>query len=151
MIADCMTNIKNYLGISPNLDIAIEAVSKLNIDTVPFGKVKVDGDRITYSCDIQKTRSEQGVLYEAHRKYMDIHICVTGQERIRLANTGTLTKRKEYDEKSDMEWFEGQGQWDVTLKAGEFLICFPEDAHMPLLDHGERIEYKKIMVKVAVD
>lgn len=150
MITDSIKNINKYLGISHNLDAAIEVISKLDMDTIPFGKVSMDDGKVTYRCGMEKTRSELGVKFEAHRKYIDIHICVTGQERIRLANIYSLRQIEEYDEKSDMAWFEGNGEWDVTIHAGEFLICFEEDAHMPLLDHGERAEFKKIMVKVLV-
>lgn len=149
MIVDRIENLKNYIGLSQNLDQAIHILSNLDLDAIPYGKVQVNENQITYSCDLQKTRSEQGLFYEAHQKYMDIHICLSGQERIRLANKQKLQPVEAYDEQKDIAWFDGIGEWDITLRQGEFLICFEEDAHMPLLDHGTRLEFKKLMVKIA--
>lgn len=150
MIVDCISNLKKYMGINSNLDKAIAVFSQLRESEIPFGRVQVDGDEVYYSCDMQKTRKEETALYEAHQKYIDIHICLSGQERIKVAPINKLECTEVYNAQKDVQWFKGKEEWDITLNAGEFMICFAGDAHMPLLDHGKELEFKKIIVKAAI-
>lgn len=150
MIVDRMENLQVYAGMNPNLDLAIRELSKLVPGEIPLGKVELDGNKIYYSCDMQKTRKEEEAFYESHEKYVDIHICLEGQERIKVAPTKELAVQKTYDGGKDVQMLQGECAWDVTLRGGEFMICFPEDAHMPLLDHGQEVEFKKIIVKAAL-
>lgn len=150
MIVDNFCNISNYLGINENLDSAIKFLGTQNIGKIPLGKVCVDGQKIYYNCEMMETRSEEEALYEVHRKYMDIHICLEGKERIKTALKGRLSCMGDYEEIKDIQWLAGECDNDVILRAGDVMICFPEDAHMPLLDNGERHSLKKMIVKVAV-
>src|SRR5699024_12785825 len=44
MIFDTLTNLPNYLGISRNLDTAIEYIMARDIATLPEGRTRVNGD-----------------------------------------------------------------------------------------------------------
>ena len=147
MIVDRLQNIKKYAGLNRNLDRAIDEISRLDMQGIPMEEVRIDGERVYYKCELLRTRDENEALFEAHRKYIDMHICLSGRERIKAASIHSLSGVAAYDEGTDVEWLEGRCEWDVTLKEGEFMICFAEDAHMPLLDHGEQGELKKIIVK----
>lgn len=150
MIVDCMDHLPKYMGLNPNLDLAIQKLSQLPTGEIPFGRVEIDKDKAYYSCDMQRTRKESEALYEAHQNYIDIHICLEGQERIKVAPIERLAFVGAYDDQKDVRLAKGECAWDITLKAGEFMICFAEDAHMPLLDHGQEVELKKVIVKAAV-
>ena len=45
MIYDTLNNLPNYLGMSENLDTVIEYVMARDINTLPAGKTRIDGDK----------------------------------------------------------------------------------------------------------
>ena len=150
MIVDRLQNLKKYTGLNRNLDRAIDEISRLDVEGIPTEEVRIDGERVYFKCELLRTRDEEEALFEAHRKYIDVHICLGGRERIKGASIHNLSSVAAYDEGKDVEWLNGSCEWDVTLKEGEFMICFEEDAHKPLLDHGEQAEFKKMIVKAEV-
>ena len=44
MIYDTLNNLPNYLGLTDNLDTVIEYVMARDINTLPTGKTRIDGD-----------------------------------------------------------------------------------------------------------
>ena len=46
MIYDTLNNLPNYLGISDNLDTAIEYIMARDIQTLPIGRTQIDGDKV---------------------------------------------------------------------------------------------------------
>ena len=47
MIYDTLNNLPNYLGMSANLDTAIEYIMARDIATLPEGRTRVDGEAVT--------------------------------------------------------------------------------------------------------
>ena len=45
MIYDTLNNLPNYLGMSYNLDAVIEFVMALDINNLPAGKTRIDGEK----------------------------------------------------------------------------------------------------------
>ena len=45
MIYDTLNNLPNYLGMSDNLDAVIEFVMARDINNLPAGKTRIDGDK----------------------------------------------------------------------------------------------------------
>lgn len=150
MIVDKLCHLSNYTGLNPNLDKAIRWLGQFKSETAFEGHEKIDGENVYCNCGCQATRKREDADYEAHRKYIDIHVCLGGRERILVAPQKELTCLSEYDAEKDILWLEGKDKWDITLKTGEFLICFPEDAHVPLLDDGEEGKVNKMVVKAAI-
>jgi YhcH/YjgK/YiaL family protein len=54
----------------------------------------------------------------------------------------------EYNDDKDVQRFSDEPDTILKLKAGQYAIFFPEDAHMPLLGSGE---IHKVVIKVATD
>ena len=67
-------------------------------------------------------------FFEAHRKYLDIHIMLSGSERVEIAPPEKLT---EFDrtEANDFYAYRGEGDYKLILSPGDFLVVFPNDAH----------------------
>ena len=85
--------------------------------------------------------------FEAHRKNIDIHYVLQGEERFGYAHVDTLTPKNEYNEEGDYQFFTGRADY-VTLRSGDFCITFPEDAHIPCLTCGEAETVKKVILKI---
>lgn len=148
MITGNLTQSREYLPelIQKCLEYAV-AKDLANAET---GRYEIDGDRVYVNvsefttCDQIDTR-----LWEAHRKYLDIHLILRGSERIDMAFLKDM-QPKEYKEASDFLHMEGDKSATVVLKEGDFLVCYPEDAHRPCLAPGAPELIKKAVFKILI-
>ena len=88
-------------------------------------------------------------LFEAHRKYIDIHYIFEGTEQFGYADTETLAPVTGYDEKDDYILLRGE-ESRITLNRGDFVIAFPEDAHIPALKYKNSEKVKRAVVKIHI-
>lgn len=91
------------------------------------GKFEVDGNNkfgigLTY-----ETQDAAKALWEAHRKYLDIHVILEGEEYVLISDIENMKSCKEYED--DYELFNGEAQQYILLKPGYFLILFPNEVH----------------------
>ncbi|MCX5875170.1 MAG: YhcH/YjgK/YiaL family protein [Deltaproteobacteria bacterium] len=89
---------------------------------------------------------------EAHRKYLDIQMVITGEETIGWCQADELEIDTPYDASKDAELYKRpeQGLLRVDLFPGNFMALFPHDAHMPsLMTQQVSVFTKKVVVKVA--
>ena len=82
---------------------------------------------------------------EAHRKYIDIQCVLKGRELFGVADLSTQTLYEDKFEEKDVAFYHGDVDL-LTLRDGDFVIVFPEDAHRPQQGDGSRVE--KVVVKV---
>ena len=88
-------------------------------------------------------------IFEAHRKYIDLHYIIDGVEQFGYANIDTLTPAGEYNEADDYILLCGEVN-RITLSNGDFVIAFPEDAHIPALKYKNSEKVKRAVVKIPV-
>lgn len=90
--------------------------------------------------------------WEAHRKYADIQMVLTGAEKIGKTQVSKLKVSVPYDPGTDNENLKGKGKF-YTAKPGTFFIFFPGDAHKPgiKVHKGAGQKVKKIVIKMKVD
>lgn len=112
---------------------------------------EIQGERLFLNRVNLVTTNKEERFWEAHRKYLDIHVVLQGNERIGLNFIHNL-KEKEYVEKDDFLSLEGEANGSLVLKKGDFLICYPEDAHMTCLKAYENPEeVQKVVYKIIVE
>ena len=119
---------RQYLGIHPNLDVALnhitpEFLSSLGNDRVDLIPGEVWCTRFTY-----ETISDEESFFEAHERFLDIHLMLEGCERVEIAPPRMLEFWYSQPE-NDFYAYRGQGQQKLLLTPGQFLVAFPEDAH----------------------
>lgn len=102
--------------------------------------------------DNQLKRPEDAAL-EAHNKYIDIQILLSGSESFGWSQRIACTEPKgEFDTERDIIFYNDLPTSQVTAQPGEFVIFFPEDAHAPLIrPAGVSGGTRKAIVKVRVD
>lgn len=124
-IKDALT----YRGIHPGLDLALSYIRPNFLENLEEGKrVELDGDRAYCTSFTYETIPEKEGFFEAHLKYLDIHIMLSGKERVDIAPPGELNQTKAEPE-NDFYAYDGEPWHSLILKPGEFLVVFPEDAH----------------------
>ena len=86
--------------------------------------------------------------FEVHHKYADIFYVIKGQEDVYFTSSKELNTLEDYIEKDDIVHGNVNTYQKISLKKGDYIIVFPEDAHAPGRGNGETLE--KLVVKVKV-
>ncbi len=153
MIITTATELGRYRGLSAALDRAISWIREGGLESFAPGKHEIDGDRVFALASSYETKPAGEVLFETHRKYIDIQMLSAGREYILVRDAAPLPVRTAYSDEKDIAFQEdapGEVQ-RVALAPGIVAILFPEDAHKPCLRIGEGPEsVRKIVVKVRV-
>jgi len=104
--------------------------------------------------DSYNTKSRSAAKLETHCKYMDIQFLIQGSETFEIYPRNELTIQEPYNPEKDAMFYQvpAEPRARVTLAPGQFIVFFPEDAHMPCLMTGSEPQpVKKVVVKVKID
>ena len=85
MIFDTLDRASQYAGLGEHMDTAFEYLRTADLDALQTGRVDLNNDLYVMVQRFTTRLPETGV-WETHRKYIDIHYIVSGQERIGFAN-----------------------------------------------------------------
>lgn len=116
-------------------------------------RTEIDGENI-YAIVQQEyaTREENENAWESHQKYADVQYIFEGEELFGIAQSKNLKLLTNYDEEKDVQFYKGtKSENFLSVSSGEFLILFPQDAHLPACHpkKGARLN-KRIVVKVKL-
>ena len=138
-----------YRGIHPNLDMALERITKEFLSSVGEERVEIKGSDVYATRFTYETIPEEESFFEAHRNYLDIHLMLEGSERVEIAPPETLT---EFDrvEANDFYAYRGEGDYKLTLSPGDFLVVFPGDAHRIKMQTGGPETVTKVVFKIKI-
>ena len=153
MIFDKMDNISDYFEELPLLKKIEEFVADFNHKKLSDGTYEIDGKRVFAMIQSYRTKQQtQEMMFEAHKKYIDLQYIVNGIEKIRWAKLDKVDLVEErYSSGGDIAFYEGNVMFDFTLTKGTFLLLYPEDAHLPGLSVQKDINVRKIVFKIQVD
>lgn len=151
MIYGEIKDIKTYKGLSKNLDRAIDYIFEGKYKNNHFGKNEIDGDIIYFNCpEKPMTKDKNGLEVEYHKRYIDIHIVIEGEESIGYSPFDEATETKSFDIENDYALMKGDIKTEFYLDNKKFLIIFPYEPHIALLKVNEIKEIKKVIFKVEL-
>lgn len=150
MILDTLDKFE-WLSHYPELQKAIEALCIALTHDFPSEKQVVNGEKLYLNPISLQTDSNNVPLFESHLRYVDIHCIYSGEEKILIQNPQNLTLTKAYDEDGDYALYQGQAKAIVTLKTGDFLVCFPQDAHATGLCSDQPSAVRKFVAKILFE
>lgn len=150
MIKGKIKDLNKYKGLNANLDKAIDFILSNDILSLEHGRNEIDGDnvfinRFSYTC-----KKEEDCFLEGHKDYLDIHLVLEGQELFGYSDVSDLTVASEYDKDNDFIKYNGEVNTYCKSTVGDFIITFPEDAHMPNISINDDFVEKavcKVLVK----
>lgn len=148
MIIDAIQHAEKYFHLSRPLSLGLAYLMNTDFSLVKEGRYEIEGDQVFAHVMNLETKSVMGGKWEAHKKYIDIHMVISGAERIGFAPVSSLSAG-EYFEDKDFYYLEGKGQ-ELTIIPSQFVIFMPQDAHMPSLAVDRPAPIKKVVVKVVV-
>ena len=123
MIVDSLRNCSSYESLHKDFAVVFDILKKIANDEITEKIVLVE-DCIWVNAPSQMEETAQPKVFEAHKKFIDIHYIVSGAETFGYSNIDRLKSVKEYDEANDYELLDGNKDF-VTLKSGDFCIVFP--------------------------
>lgn len=68
-------------------------------------------------------------VFETHQKYFDIHVTLSGCDRMEVCNVEKLNVMQAYDEVKDFALWKGSPQTTVNIYPEHFLFLSPHDGH----------------------
>ena len=151
MIYDTLENLKNYRGLSANMDKAIDLLLSADFSAQSAGRYEVDGDNLFYMIQEPQLRDVQDAQVEVHRRYADIQLALTDGEVINYLPLTAVDQWLPFDEAKDIGFSDtAEKGIAMAVPAGCFAIYYPQDAHMPCLKGGAAESCRKVVVKVKL-
>lgn len=147
MIADRLENIGYYRTLSSNFEAAVAFLEKADLDSLPVEPFEVKGKDV-YGFVVDRTLEEQPKQWETHKKYADIQLVLEGNEWIGWCILDQ--DFSSYDAEKDVAFSEDRKGKKFTLCPNEFMIFFPQDAHMPNGPVGRKSHSRKLVLKVKL-
>lgn len=120
-----------------------------DLRTFEPGCHEIDGKRLFVNIAQYTTTTTENRFWEAHRQYLDLHLVLLGEEQIDLNFIANM-QPKEYQQQDDFLPLEGEKNSSVILREGDFLICFPNDAHRTAIQITEPSAVKKAIFKIQL-
>lgn len=149
MIYGNLKDIDRYSFLKQREQEALKYAAQNALAELESGKHDVDGDRLYFNLAEYETKLPEEGFWEAHRQYVDIHVMLRGKEKI-FVNFMNRMQAGEFESDKDYLPLEGSESGYVLLQEGDFLICYPEDAHMTGIMTGQKEQIKKAIFKVQI-
>lgn len=113
------------------------------------GSHPIDGEELFVNIVEYETTTPENRFWEAHRQYLDLHFMLRGPEQIDVNFIDNM-EQKAFVEKDDFLPLEGDPNSHVVLNAGDFLLCYPADAHRTAVQVGAPAVIKKAIFKIRI-
>ncbi|QCX38612.1 DUF386 domain-containing protein [Aureibaculum algae] len=147
MIFDKIENCALYSEINARFKTAFNYIATTDLEKIELGKHAIHQEQIFALVNTYETKNNSEGFLEAHRNYIDIHIMLSGEEKIGITTLIGQSAIKKYDAKNDYELF--NEKYDtITLKRGMFAMLFPSDLHKPGITISRTTKVKKLVIKV---
>ncbi|MEG1805838.1 MAG: YhcH/YjgK/YiaL family protein [Clostridia bacterium] len=95
-----------------------------------------------------KTKDQKFGKWESHNEYVDLQYIFKGSEKIGFSSVKRLELAVPYSKDKDCALYTGFGDF-LSIKAGEFVVFFPDDGHMPQIGEGKDVE--KVVIKIRIN
>lgn len=151
MIYCARADLSRYLGISPELDAALRFAQGAEGSRLVPGRNEVPGNEGVYAnCFTYTTQPAEGMLFESHIRFADLHLALSGEEMIQTAKQDQLTEQEARREE-DYIGLSGPHESLVRLGPSDALLVFPGEAHKVRCAWGTPYEVRKLVIKIPVE
>lgn len=128
MILDSIENLSAYAKLGAGFADAVRFLAENRAESLADGRIEVSENLFVLIQTYETAPTETG-KFESHHRYIDLQYLVDGEETVVWQHTARLTKIDENPER-DYVFYQGEGT-PVPLSAGNFMVFFPPDGHMP--------------------
>ena len=149
MIYTKKKDIERYLGQSEALDTAIQHLLSSDLTQLEKGRNDVDGDAVFINRFDYQTMPQEEAIWEGHAAYIDMHVLLSGHERIGVSNAKSLEVCA-YSADEDFIGYHGPVKVWFPMTAEDILIVYPDEGHMVKVIDSESAFVEKACYKIKV-
>ena len=152
MIYDSVKNIAQYTAVNADLENVIHTALKYAGEHFSAGRIEIAGDRVYLNLANYHTHEASDAVAEAHKAYIDVMVMLEGTETVYVQHTDQMQEvTQTYDADTDALLGKlGVETTAVILRPGDFLVLFPQDAHMPGCHAKTSASVKKVIGKIKI-
>ena len=148
MVLSTLQNSERVESLHPLFKKAFDYVKSHDILNMPCGRIEIEGDSLFINNSNPDCVDKEQQVLEVHRRYIDIHVLLDGEETVGWKSLENCSvELKAYDEANDCALYSEPASTYFTMKPGQFLIVWPEDAHAPVIGKGK---IRKLIIKVKI-
>lgn len=134
----------------PKFKTAFEFLKRKDLAQLEPGWIEL-GDGVRASIQRYESFDWDENQFETHENFFDVQYVVEGIEYCGVCSRDGLVVSKPYSKENDITFYEDPEMYGkVLLRAGDFIVLAPEDAHKPRCAAGSKMAVKKVVVKVPV-
>lgn len=149
MIFANVRNLSEYDYLEERIKACFAYAADHDLSTFEKGSHPINGDDLFVNIVEYTTTTPENRFWEAHRQYLDLHFMLSGEEQIDLNFIENLDQ-KEYVPADDFLPLEGEKNSHVILREGDFLLCFPHDAHRTAVQVNSPCTIRKAIFKIKI-
>ena len=113
--------------------------------------VEIEGRSVFAIFQTYDTKPESLLIFEGHKKYIDIQYIHSGHEFIGVTNKTQVTEPEPYHPEKDIFFTKVNRYSACKLYAGESAVLFPDDLHAPCMAIDQSVRVQKVVVKVLIN
>lgn len=147
MIYGNIKYVNSKTELADSIKKCISYVKNNDLLNVEPGSYEIEGKDLFLNIMTYQTKAAENCFWEAHKQYLDVHFILEGTEEVALNFIDNL-ENKEYIPEKDFLPLEGIKSSNVILTPGDFLVCYPEDAHMTAIQVDKPVNVKKLIFKI---
>ena len=151
MIYDRILNAKFYSQDCKQLLEAAAWAKKIG-PAAQDGRYDIKGDDMYAIVSSYRTKTDNRLPFEAHRKYIDAQFLLSGEERIDVIQTKRFKIKDRYSPEKDILFIHCPPKYSsILLGPGQFVLLYPHDFHRPgQSPSGQPDEARKLVIKIRV-
>ncbi len=150
MIFERISELDRNASLTPNLRKAAAFLHETDLAKLPAGRLEIDGDAV-YGNVVEKAVDAAPACWELHRKYIDIHVLVSGGERIGYIEGAPAVDGAYNAEKDILLTDQPLNGQELCMETGLAAVFFPGELHKPLIPAVPGKTIQKIILKVLDD
>lgn len=148
MIITTIDQLSNYIPQIPLLDLVCSELKQSKLLSLDEGRYELFGDSVFYMVNLYTSSENNDMMYEFHKKYIDVQIMLSGSEICLWSNTDADLNTIDPSIKDISFNYIEKESAKLHLDTGNVAIFFPGELHKPGLDSGYRKENRKIVFKI---
>lgn len=150
MILGNLSDINETKFFFPVFQKVLDYLKKKDLFLLKEGKHIIQGDDIFAIVMNYKTSPKNEKKAEVHKKFVDIHLIISGEESI---GVGFLKEEPEncFDENDSATYTKVEDEKYIPLFPGDFIILFPKEIHRPGCILSNPANIKKVVIKIKAD
>ena len=150
MIYDTLNNLPNYLGLCSSLDSVIEFIMARDINNLPAGRTRIDGDKAVVMVSTVTPQASDKAPFVRHDSHLTLETDLEGSELFEVS-LGEFSPTRPTDEAADTTVGSAGTSIAGMLCEGRFALYLAGEPYKSSLKAQGCGKLKKAVFHIALD